>query len=356
MLEIKNFMPILRFLPACFPRYFFTLCLLVSAYLGSAETIGTTTLRGKISDENGEALIGATIVLTADKGKGTTTDLDGIYSLKIQGKGKVSITVSFIGYKSIEESIELNPGSVVVQNFVLSLASVTVKEAVITAKAVKSSDNYMQRIKSKSAVSLDYISSASIKKTGDANVGAALARIPGVSTYGSFITVRGIGDRYITTTVNGLSIPTLDPFTNNLKLDFFPAALVDNIIVIKDISPDLPVNWAGAFISIETKDYPEKLQIDIETSLEYNPQTSFQEVISSERSSTDWLGYDNGLREFDHNSFAEVVDNMTPYRQMVGLGLGGFYDSLGVNASTTWTNAYFKLGLVELGLLPKALY
>ncbi|HOO09492.1 MAG TPA: TonB-dependent receptor plug domain-containing protein, partial [Cyclobacteriaceae bacterium] len=75
-----------------------------------------------------------------------------------------------------------------------------------------------------------------IKKTGDANVTAAIARVSGVSTNGSFITVRGIGDRYIKTMINGMRIPTLDPFTNNIKLDIFPSSLVDNIIITKTAS------------------------------------------------------------------------------------------------------------------------
>ena len=93
------------------------------------------------------------------------------------------------------------------------------------------------------------------------------------------------------------SIPTLDPFTNNIKLDLFPASLVDNIIITKTASPELPGDWAGAYISIETKDYPDKLSVNMESSIGYNNQSSFKNVISSQRSSTDWLGYDNGLRE-----------------------------------------------------------
>lgn len=92
-----------------------------------------------------------------------------------------------------------------------------------------------------------------MKRTGDNNITAAVARVSGVSTNGGFITVRGIGDRYVKTTINGSRIPTLDPFTNNIKLDLFPASLVDNVIITKTASPDLPGDWAGAYLSVETK-------------------------------------------------------------------------------------------------------
>jgi len=321
-----------------------------------AQQAGTTTLRGKISDNNGELLIGASVVLTAEKSKGTVTDLDGNYTLKIQGSGNTSLTISYIGYKTIEESIELKQGSVIIRDFVLTSASFTIKEAVITAKAVKTADSYMQRMKTKSTTSIDYISAATIKKTGDASVGAAVSRIVGVTTSGGLISVRGIGDRYVLTTINGSLIPTLDPFTNNIKLDIFPASLVDNIIVVKTASPDLPADWAGAFISVETKDYPEALSVNFESSFEYNPQTTFKNVISSMRSNTDWLGYDNGFRDHDHGTFVQVVADPNTYQYCVGLGLQQYYDSLGVTAATPWTDTYFKLGLVRLGLLPPALF
>lgn len=320
-----------------------------------AQGTAITTLRGKISDENGELLIGATVVLTDERSQGTISDLNGDFTLKIQGNGIKSITISYIGYKPITDIIELNPGKVIIKEYTLKAESVTIKEAVITARAVKTSDSYMQKLKAKSSISIDYISAATIRKTGDANVTAAISRVPGVSTSGSFITVRGIGDHYVKTTINGLQIPTLDPFTNNIKLDLFPASLIDNIVISKTLSPDLPSDWAGAYLSIETRDYPENLTISAESSVEYNPQTTFSEVISSERSSTDWMGYDNSLRDRDQHDFIQVDPAPSQYKELVALGMGEYFNSLGIHENTPWNDTYFRLGLVQLGLLAPAL-
>ncbi|MHC1708751.1 MAG: carboxypeptidase-like regulatory domain-containing protein [Bacteroidales bacterium] len=328
---------------------------IVAVNVSMAQNTEFSTLRGKVSDNNGELLIGATVVLTLDKSQGTITDLNGNYSLKIPGNGERSITVSYVGYKSTEEVVILKSGQIVVQDFMLSSASVNIKEAVITAKAVRAADSYMQKIKAKSTINIDYISASTIKKTGDASVSAAVARVTGVSTSGSFITVRGIGDRYVNTTINGLRIPTLDAFTNNIKLDLFPASLVDNIIISKTLSPDLSSEWSGAYLSIETKDYPEKLTITVESSVEFNPQTSMKDVISSQRSNTDWLGYDNSFREHDHHSFYQVNPDPSTYHEFVALGLGEYFNSLGIDENTPWNSTYYKLGLVQLGLLPPAL-
>lgn len=317
-------------------------------------SFGQGTIRGKVADANGETLIGVIISLKSNRSYGTSTDLDGNYSLKITDSTAQTILVSYIGYRSQEEVVHPVKGEVIIRNFVLASSLDTLNVVEITGKAVKANNYYMEKLKQNSSTTIDYISAETMKKTGDVNVVAAVARVSGVSTSGGFITVRGIGDRYVKTTVNGSRIPTLDPFTNNIKLDMFPASLVDNIIITKTASPDLPGDWAGAYLSVETKDYPDKLSVNVETSIGYNSQSTFKDVISSQRSSTDWLGYDNGFRDHNHNDFVAANMSPTTYQEMVALGLGDYYKSIGVTGNTPWTDTYYKLGLVKLGLLAPA--
>lgn len=335
------------------------LIVLISLFLVATFSVqGQGVVRGKIADDNGEALIGVTVVLKSNKAVGTVTDFDGNYSLKITDATPQVIIVSYVSYITIEETVNPLNGQVVLKNFTMKSAAQETKEVEITAKAVKSKDYFMENIKKKSATSIDYVSSESMKKTGDNNVTAAISRVSGVSTNNGFLTVRGIGDRYIKTAVNGSTIPTLDPFTNNIQLDIFPTSLVDNILITKTASPDLPGDWAGAYISVETKDYPEKLTVNVESSFGYNAQSTFKDFNTTERSKTDWLGFDTDLRDRDH-SVSETADlSPSQYEELVALGLGGFYNSLGVNQA--WVDnspsgdSYFKLGLIELGLLDKA--
>ena len=184
----------------------------------------------------------------------------------------------------------------------------------------------MDKMKVNSTTTIDFISAETMKKTGDPNVTAAIARVSGVSTNGGLITVRGIGDRYVRTTLNGSRIPTLDPLTNNIKLDIFPSSLIDNIIITKTASPELPGDWAGAYISVETKDYPGKLTVNVESQFGYNAQTTFQNVITSDKSSTDWMGFDGGLRIRENENI--VAPNLSPstYQEMVALGLGDYFN------------------------------
>jgi len=310
------------------------------------------TIRGKITDDAGEPIIGGVVALKSNKANAVSTDLDGNFTIKITDTTTQTLLISYIGYQPIEEVIPPFKG-VIVKDFSIKAITQQIKEVVVEAKASKAKNYYMEKIKLNSSISIDFISSEIMKKTGDANVTAAVARVSGVSTNGGFITVRGIGDRYIKTTINGLRIPTLDPFTNNIKLDIFPASLIDNVILNKTASPDIPADWAGAFISVETKDYPDKLTINIESSLGYNQQSTLTNVISTQRSSTDWLGYDNGLRKFDHKSFVGIYKSPNQYLEFTALGLTDYYNSIGVTKHTEWNEDYTKLGYVQLGLLDK---
>lgn len=314
------------------------------------------TVRGKITDEGGETMVGVTIALKSDKKIATSSDLDGNFSLRIPVSTPQTLVISFISYQPIEEKVESKKGEVVVLDLHMEPLSKSLNEVVVSSRANKSDAHYMQSLKAKSIQSIDFVSAASMKRVGDANVSAAVSRVTGVSTTSNgFFTVRGIGDRYVKTAINGSRIPTLDPLTNNIKLDLFPASLVDNIIITKTASADLPGDWAGAYLSIETKDYPDKLTITAETAYGYTVQTSFKDVIASQRSSTDWLGYDNGLREYDHAGFSNRMLGATAFEKYSALGLNDYFSAIGVTANTPWNDTYDRLALVQLGLLDASL-
>lgn len=322
------------------------------------QSYGQGMIRGKIFDANGESIIGATLSLNSNPSLGTTSDFDGNYELAIPATGIEVITIAYLGYTTIQDSIQVAKGKVLVKDYQMAEQAAVLTEVVVTAKAERSKTYFMENLKKNAAVSLDYVSSETMKKIGDSNVTSAISRVSGVSTNGSFITVRGIGDRYVLTTINGAQIPTLDPFTNNIKLDIVPASLVDNVIITKTASPDLPGDWTGAYISVETKDYPEKFTLNVESQVGYNRNASFNNVLSTQTSSTDWLGFDDGYRKFDHDNYKNLNFNPSLYERFIALGLGDYYAGLGLNAdwaklSPAAQQQFAALGYNQLGLLGK---
>ena len=207
----------------------------------------------------------------------------------------------------------------------------------------------MENIKKKSASSIDYISSQQIKRTGDSDAASAMQRVTGVSTVGNFVFVRGLSDRYLKTTLNGAEIPSIDPRRNTIEMDLFPTNLVDNLVVVKTQTANLPSDWAGAYISVDTKDFPETFSFNYSSSLGWNTNTTGRDVISSERSNTDWLGYDDGFRAIPSAVDGRTVDD---WPTLVNVSFGDqiqyLLDQDGVPVETI-TDCLTGCGLGSLG-------
>ena len=267
-------------------------------------------IRGKITDgQTGESLIGANAFVEGTT-KGAMADLDGNYSLDGLAPGTYQVTGRFIGYAPITESVTITGDEVVIVNFNLYVETFVIEQAAeVVAKVDRTRDVYMENIKKKSAASIDYISSQQIKRTGDSDAASAMKRVPGVSTVGNFVFVRGLSDRYLKTTLNGAEVPSIDPRRNTIEMDLFPTNLVDNLVVTKTQTANLPSDWAGAYISVETKDFPETFSFNYSSSIGWNTNTTGKDVISSERSSTDWLGYDDGFRALPGLVDGRTVDD-----------------------------------------------
>ncbi|MFC6996062.1 TonB-dependent receptor domain-containing protein [Rufibacter roseus] len=153
----------------------------------------------------------------------------------------------------------------------------------------------MQR---KSATVMDGVSAEQFSRSGDSDAAAALTRVTGLSIEGSkYVYVRGLGDRYVKTSLNGAEVPGLDPNRNTVQMDLFPANLLDNLTVSKTFTPDMPGSFSGGFVNITTKDFPDRFTLQFSTSIGVNDQTTFNgKFLSSNRGKTDWLGFDDGTR------------------------------------------------------------
>lgn len=332
------------------------LCL-ITAGVTSAQSL----VRGVVTDDTGEPLPFANVYLQANTSNGTTTDFNGEYSLTVPDSNSHVIVFSSIGKQQQNLEVEVGIKDVFVLNVVLKEMSFEIEKAVIEAKANRGGDAYMERMQGNAGTTFDYITTQTLQKTGDSNVPDAVKRVTGVSTVGGYVTVRGLVDRYVKTTVNGSRIPTLDPFTNNIRLDIFPTGLIDNIMIVKTMTPDLPGDWSGAFISIETKDFPDELQLNVSSNFGYNTQSTFKEILTSSRSSTDWLGFDNGFRDIPdiaptiQSEFPQII-NPNLWQQFSYLGLEDELNEYGLTANSPWAtgNIYHQIALAELGLLGPA--
>jgi len=172
-------------------------------------------------------------------------------------------------------------------------------EVVLVTSARQNSETAILNVQRKSVNLLDGLSAQSIKKVGDSDLAGAIKRVPGVSVQGGkYVYVRGLGDRYSKTVLNGLEVPGLDPDRNTLQLDIFPTNLIENILVSKSASADLPSDFSGGVVDIVTKDFSLVPEYSINVSANYNPSMHFKkDYIRDFRSKTDFLGFDSNYRD-----------------------------------------------------------
>ena len=265
-------------------------------------------LRGKVIDaETGEGLFGATISKQGTT-TGTSADFDGNYSLSLEA-GIYTIEFRFFSYetKTVSE-IEIIAEKVTSLNIELGESTEQLEEVVITAKLLRDTDVALMSVQKKSANTVDGISSQAFKKLGDSNLSSAMKRVTGVSVQGGrYVYVRGLGDRYTKTTLNGMSIPGLDPERNDVQIDIFPTSILENVVVYKTYSPDLAGDFTGGMVNVETKSFPEEKTTSVSLGVGYNPKMHFKnDFVTYDGGSLDFLGFDDGTRELPFDRQTEI--------------------------------------------------
>ena len=237
-----------------------------------AENITETEegLRGTIADlVTGETLIGAAILIEGTT-EGTVTDLDGAYTLPLEA-GSYDLSVSYIGYKSLSLDVTIKPdgsGEVEAEDptslaygdeggltIYLEPDNEALKNAVVTARKNLESLQALQNERIMSGFAIENMGAKEMSIKGISNAQESVAKLSGISiaSAGQLI-VRGLGDRYSTTTLNGLPIASPNPDNKLIPLDIFPSSTIQNITVSKVYEASSFADYSGAHVDISTKE------------------------------------------------------------------------------------------------------
>lgn len=268
--------------------------LTLSIAFGQTGKISGTILDSK----TGETLPGATAMIEGT-GKGTSADFDGKFMLSGVPAGKVTVVISYISYTTKKiAGVEVKDGDVTDLNVMLDASSsqdLTEVEVVVTLNKENNTALILQQ-KNNASVS-DGISSETIRKTPDRSTSDVIKRISGATIQDNkFAIIRGMSDRYNTAYINGAPLPSSESDKKAFSFDIFPANLLDNIVILKTATPDLPGEFAGGVIQINTKSIPEKNAYSVSFSSGYNSQTTFKDYKTYKGGKYDWLGIDDGVR------------------------------------------------------------
>ncbi|MBC7874414.1 MAG: carboxypeptidase regulatory-like domain-containing protein, partial [Ferruginibacter sp.] len=333
-------------------------------------------LTGKILNEKNEPLPGVSVKIVG--GGGTTSDIEGRFSLTLTPGKKYDIEISAIGYapKTISET-EVIAGQVNDLNITLEVKAQTGDNVVVSARAStarRETVNSVIAFQKNTNTVASVISAESIRRSPDKNTGEVLKRTPGASIQdGRFIIVRGLADRYNQAMLNGILLTSTEPDRKTFSFDLVPAAMIDNIIINKAFVPELPGEWAGGLIQVNTKDIPTKGFFNVQVGTGFNTQTTSKAFYKdAQGGKMDWLGTDDGTRGlpssyttksgFDELSPAQKIaigkqlrNNWAPSHGNAGLNFsfqanGGFVTKIfGMNLGGTFgvlynrSNRFIKL-------------
>jgi hypothetical protein len=257
-------------------------------------------VEGKVTDAKTGQPLTKVSVIVKQNGRGTATDVDGNYSIIVQGEKYISLVFSFSGVSQQIDSIEIKDGGITIQDFSLKQREKTEDAVVVRSASTSRKETAASLItfqKNTNTVA-SVISAEAIRRSPDRNTGEILKRTPGTSIQdGKFIIVRGLADRYNQAMLNGILLTSTEPDRKTFSFDLIPAQMIDNIIINKAFVPEYPGEWAGGLIQVNTKDIPAKNFFNIQLGTGFNTQTTGKDFYKDgQGGKTDWLGIDDGTR------------------------------------------------------------
>ena len=252
---------------------------------------------GTVSDSSSnESLIGA-MVLVKGESRGATVQADGTFFIENLTKDNYDLEVRYIGYKTQTISIKPIQDTLLKIQLVPSVQEITT--VTVTARTSKETTTELVKQQSNSAVVMDGTNAETFKKTPDNKASDVFKRISGASVQDNkFVVIRGLSDRYNFALINGSPLPSSESDRKAFSFDIFPSNMLDNLTVMKSGSPDLPGEFSGGVININTTEPKDKNYQNLQLSLGYNTITTFRNFSTYQGGNLDFLGLgskDRGL-------------------------------------------------------------
>lgn len=278
--------------------------LLIVALQASAQVI-----KGRVEDEKTkEPLIGAVIAVGGTDVK-TVTDADGHFKISGLKAGKYSLTVTYLAYQTqtidgVQAKADGAEDEVVVA---LKPTDQQLQEVSVVGVERKNTDAAMLKVAKNSSVIVSNISAQEISRTQDTNAGEVIRRVPGVSIIEEkFVMVRGLSQRYNNVWINNGAVPSSEADSRAFSFDIIPSSQIDNLMIVKTQSPEYPADYSGGFILINTKEIPATNSFNVSVGGNWNTKSAFQDFSYTKGSSTDFLGFDGGLRSMNGGIHASL--------------------------------------------------
>ncbi len=258
----------------------------------SDKEIPLVKLEGEVFDNNGKPLSGVKIVVQG-VAQSITSNSKGYFHSKLPQK-VYSIAAIKRGYLTQKIDKVRIPNKI---QFKLIKAGLQLEDFTVTAPRILGSTAALLADRQKTSTVKEVLAAEQMSKSGDSSAAAALKRVTGLTVLGGkYVFVRGLGERYSASILNGSSLPSPEPERRVVPLDMFPTSVLESISIQKTFSPDMQAEFGGGIISLQTRSIPEKPFVTLKTSGSFIDGTTFQVGQAGFRGARDFLGFDTGAR------------------------------------------------------------
>ncbi len=310
-------------------RHTFILLFVFTAAIAQAQNPGT--LVGKLTDKdfNNDPLPFANVLIKGTI-KGTTSDFDGLYSIENIEPGTYTIVFSFVGYETQEIEATIEAGKITEINVPLSASAASLDEVVITTTTKRESEVALLLEQKKAVEIKQSIGAEELSRKGVSDAAGAVSKISGVSKQegSSNVYVRGLGDRYLNTTMNELSLPSNDVNKKNIDLNLFSSDIIENVSISKAYSTGFYGDFSAGNVNITSKNYSGDFYVDAFVGSGFNTNAIDKDFVRSE--GTGYFGY---YGRYEHNPFAVILSHGfdpetagNPINVGYGASIGKSYD------------------------------
>ena len=256
-----------------------------------------------------EPLIGASVVIEGTT-VGAITDIDGNFRIENVKPGTYTVAASYVSYQTqTVKDVPVVARQEAVLNIELSDANLQLQNVVVVAQRKLGTEMAVLNTVRKSLPVVNGISAQQISKTQDSDAAEVLRRIPGITIVDDrFIVVRGLAQRYNNVWLNNATTPSSETDSRAFSFDVLPSSLIDNMMIYKSPSAELPADFSGGFVRVLTKNIPEGNTLNVSYQVGFNTNSAFRDFQLTKGSALDYLGFGAGSRMLPSNAPSHLND------------------------------------------------
>jgi TonB-dependent receptor len=293
------------------------------------------SIRGLVLDRDFDAPLAAAQVLIVEIGEKTTSTDQGNYVFPQVAPGRYTLVFSKPGYvRQVRADVPVSAGQLTEVNVSLPGEFEELEEFVVQdiLSGAAGAEAALLELRLESPSIMDSISADLMSRAGASDAASALTLVSGATvTDGKFAVIRGLPDRYVSSQMNGVRLPSADEDTRAVELDQFPAAVIDSINVTKSFTPDQQGDASGGAVDVRLKGIPDETILQIGTEVSYNTQvTGRSDFLTYQGGGLDTFGKAGSDKEIQFDNIGGnwdgavgVVEDDAPYDYKLSGAFGG---------------------------------